>query len=387
MTDFTLEGSQRRPCRFIVPETRAGAAIKLMKPGGKAAVRRIAALTIAGLGLAPAAALAHHSVSAWFNEDEVVELEGVITEVRWQNPHVRFFMRAPDGDGAETVWEIETYSVSGISRWGITENLLEAGQRVRVAGNPSRRGRDNVFVRNVLLPTGEELVLGGGSEPRWSDDVLRGGSNVRASEGEGSRPDLGIFRVWSTGAATSMLFPENIDRTYDLRRYPLTPAAEAAVDAFDLFEDDPTRGCVPKGMPLVMEQPYPMQFVDEDEQILLRLEEYDTVRTIHMDAEAAGAEVASSKLGHSVGRWDGPDLVVTTTRINSGSFDSVGIPLSERAVIVERFAPTEDGARLDYTMTVTDPVNFTEPVELNKHWIWRPEVTLERFDCSAANSP
>jgi hypothetical protein len=330
---------------------------------------------------------AHHSVSAWFNQDEIVELEGEVTEVLWQNPHVTFFMRAPGQDGQVSRWEIETLSVSGISRWGIKPDLLSVGDRVRVAGNPSRRGRDNIFVRNVLLPSGQELVFGG--EARWSDDALRGSEVLRASEGVASDPSRGIFRVWSTGSGTSMIFPENIDRTYDLNRYPLTAAARAAVDAFDQFADDPTNDCVPKGMPLVMEQPYPMEFVEQaGGVILLRLEEYDTLRTIHMgEAGAAGAaRQAPNPLGYSVGRWDGRNLIVTTTRINSGTFDSVGIPLSEQAEIVERFAPTEDGARLDYAMTVTDPVNFTRPVEVGKHFIHLPDVVVEPYECRGAAS-
>lgn len=35
------------------------------------------------------------------------EIEGVVTEVRWQNPHVLFFVRAPSAGGAESIWEIE----------------------------------------------------------------------------------------------------------------------------------------------------------------------------------------------------------------------------------------------------------------------------------------
>jgi hypothetical protein len=53
-------------------------------------------------------------------------------------------------------------------------------------------------------------------------------------------------------------------------------------------------------------------------------------------------------------------------------------------VIVERFAPSGDGARLDYTLTVTDAANFTAPVELKKQWIWRPEVRLGKYECLTA---
>src|SRR5262245_66562662 len=96
-------------------------------------------------------ALAHHSVSAWFDTTATTEIEGVVTDFRWQNPHVVFTMRVAGAEG-EGLWEIETLSISGISRWGITHDLFSVGDRLRVAGNPARRGENNILVRNMLLP-------------------------------------------------------------------------------------------------------------------------------------------------------------------------------------------------------------------------------------------
>jgi hypothetical protein len=331
------------------------------------------------LGATPAAVFAHHSAAAWFNQSEIAEVEGTVTEVKWENPHIKFLMRAPDDSGQEVVWDMETLSMAGISRWGITADMIKVGDHVRMAGNPSRKGLNSMFIRNILLPNGEEILLGG--KPRWSDRTLKASEIVDATEGDGSHPEKGIFRVWSTGAGTAMIFPENINRSFDFDNYPLTASARGAVESFNYEQDDPTNGCVPKGMPLIMEQPYPLEFSQEGNDIVLRLEEYDTVRTIHMNG-ANASEQPLSPLGYSVGRWDGSDLEVRTTRINSGTFDSVGIPLSTNADIVERFSPSADGSRLDYEMTVTDPATFTKPVELSKHWIWLPEVRLQRFGCS-----
>src|SRR5690606_4886344 len=103
-------------------------------------------------------------------------------------------------------------------------------------------------------------VLGGAA--RWSDRTLRGGELLQAREGDASRPDLGLFRTWSTGAVNGVLFPEAVQANFDFGRYPLTPAAKAALERFDFEADDPTRDCTPKGMPTIMEQPYPMEVVE-----------------------------------------------------------------------------------------------------------------------------
>ena len=343
------------------------------------------AVAVLGLG-APwlSTAQAHHSVSAWFDTTSTTEVEGVVTEFRWQNPHVVFTMRVP-GEQGEALWEIETLSISGISRWGITRELVNVGDRLRVAGNPARRGANNIFVRNILLPTGREIVLGGAA--RWSTDTLRGSELLQASEGDASRPELGLFRTWSTGAVNGVLFPEAVQANFDFSRYPLTAAARATLEAFDFATDDPTVNCTPKGMPTIMEQPYPMEIVERGDTIELLIEEYDTRRVVHVRGPgvAAAAMAAPSPLGYSVGRFDGTTLVVTTTKSSWGHFDSVGVPLSANAVLEERFTPSADGARLDYVLKVTDAATFTAPVELKKTWIWRPEVTRGAYECKRAD--
>ncbi len=275
----------------------------------------------------------------------MTELEGELTELKWQNPHIVFTLKVTGEDGRETLWDMESLSLSGVTRTGLTPDLLVVGQTLKVAGNPSRRNLNNVFVRNILLPSGQEIVLG--QQARWTaDSSLRGSEVLRERDGDTSAPAQGIFRVWSTGSGTSMIFPENITPNFDFSVYPLTPAAKKVLDEFDTFEDDPTRNCAPKGMPLLMEQPYPMQFAREGDDIVLRLEEYDSRRVIHMDAESASAaaRAPASLLGYSVGRWEGRALVVTTTRVNFGHFDSVGIPLSEAAEI-RRAVHAERGRR------------------------------------------
>ena len=72
--------------------------------------------------------------------------------------------------------------------------------------------------------------------------------------------------------------------------------------------------------------------------------------------------------------------MVATTGVNSLSFRS-GIPLSEDVEILERFSLSPDERRLDYEITVTDPVIFTEPVTMNSNWIWRPGESIKPYNC------
>ena len=57
------------------------------------------------------------------------------------------------------------------------------------------------------------------------------------------------------------------------------------------------------------------------------------------------------------------------------------MPQSPDAHIVEHFTVNEDGSRLDYSMTYSDPATFTETLTLTKAWEWRPGEQVRPFDC------
>jgi hypothetical protein len=86
-------------------------------------------------------------------------------------------------------------------------------------------------------------------------------------------------------------------------------------------------------------------------------------------------------MGFSRGHFDGSTLVVETDHIAAGYFDHEGVPQSEQIRTVERFMPTEDYSRMDYTLTTTDPVNFTEPFTLSRYFIWKPENIVRPYEC------
>ena len=103
-----------------------------------------AAAVAAALALLSAPAVhAHHSSAAVYDRDKIIEAEGDITEVSWSNPHVRFKMRGAEPGGRERVWEIESNSVSIVSRFGLREDLVAVGAHVKLAGN-SGRARDDI---------------------------------------------------------------------------------------------------------------------------------------------------------------------------------------------------------------------------------------------------
>jgi hypothetical protein len=317
---------------------------------------------IAGALVLSRAALAHHSSAAVYDRDVIVEAEGNITEVSWTNPHVRFKVQ-----GGGKTWDIESNSVSVVSRFGLSAELVKVGEHVKLAGNGGRQRDDVMWVTNMLLPDGREILFGAAISPRWSDRTV--GQDIRGAVSADSQK-LGLFRVWTNVTSPPAFWAQD---------YPLTSAATDARAKFRPVVDDPTLNCTPKGMTYIMEQPYPIEFVKEGDDVALKLEEYDTVRHIAMTGKPAKGN--APRLGVSTGHWEGSTLVVDTASIDYPHFDGRGIPLGKGAHVEERFSLNADGSRLLYTMKVTDPLTFTAPVTLKKEWEWRPGELVRPYNC------
>ncbi len=339
-------------------------------------MKMIIATSLPTLVLACTVATAHHSKVAFYELDTISEIEGEVTRVLWRNPHIRFWIET-DANGEQAIWEVESTPPGILERHGIGPEVLVVGQSIRIAGTPGRNDVHTMDVTNILIPDGREVLIQRDAEPRWSDRTIGWGQaefrsvDVEAAETESA----GIFRVWSRDFSISR-------EQYFQQSYPLTEAARLYQQDYDPIADNPIPGCTPKGMPYIMNQPYPVEFIDEGSRILFRIEEYDLIRTIHMGGEPASGP--DTPLGHSIGRWDGGSLIVTTSAMLSPYFNAAGILLSDAAHVEERFELSQDEARLNYRLTVTDPATFTEPVSLERYWLWRPGETIQPFECVEA---
>jgi hypothetical protein len=321
--------------------------------------------------LLPSLCFAHHSF-AEFDQQRTVEIAGILRDVAWENPHVKLKVQTVEA-GKAVVWDIECHSVGVLSRSNVSLAALRVGDRVKLAGNPSKVTPARMFGTNLLTASGMELVMAPGVKQRWKADAAAFG-RLPASSTE-QPPTRGLFKVWGSDPSD----PETSPRALWSGKMDLTPAAQKSLAAWDPVHDRMLIGCNPKGMPTIMEQPYGMQFEDKGSTILLRLEEYDTVRTIHL---SDGSQVPQAKtlLGYSVGHWEGETLVVSTTNI-SWPYITDGVRQGPASRIEERFAVTPDGKRLTDNMTITDPITFTKSAVLKRAWVWRASERVNPYQC------
>jgi uncharacterized protein DUF6152 len=123
------------------------------------------ATVVGSVVVASVAVRAHHSGFEY--AQTTIEIEGTLVEASWKNPHVHFFVRAKDTTGKLTTWDIESNSLSMLSRTDATPENLKIGDTVKVAGKPSRSAPHKMWASNILTANGHEVVLGPGVRPRW----------------------------------------------------------------------------------------------------------------------------------------------------------------------------------------------------------------------------
>jgi hypothetical protein len=84
-------------------------------------------------------ATAHHSF-AMFDQDNQVDLEGVVQEFRFIAPHTFIILEVKQEDGTTEVWALEGVSPSALAREGWTRASLRPGDEIKLRVAPLRSG-------------------------------------------------------------------------------------------------------------------------------------------------------------------------------------------------------------------------------------------------------
>ena len=146
----------------------------------------------------------------------------------------------------------------------------------------------------------------------------------------------------------------------DMRKYTMDtkPHAQAWAAEYDPDMDQPPLRCLSPGVVQLFGYVYPVEIVQADDRILIINEAYSQLRQIFMDGREAPDYYPLSRLGYSVGHWEGSTLVVNTMKIRGNIRDFKGEPLSDNVTVTERYHLSEDGQFLHATMVVNDPDNY-----------------------------
>ena len=161
-----------------------------------------------------------------------------------------------------------------------------------------------------------------------------------------------------------------------------TDSAQAAVDDYT-YLDDPGLRCVSPGLVRLSGWPYPMEIIQNEQQVTILYESFHEVRRIYMDGRDIPESWPNSAMGYSTGHWEGNTFVVETSLLKQSFVDQAGQPVSDRASVIERIVLSEDGQNLRSMLTLHDPDNYNRPVIRFRQWRKTPERTMMEYDCDS----
>jgi hypothetical protein len=98
----------------------------------------VATLLSGALVVASGAVMAHHSF-AMFDQENPIELEGIVQEFRFSAPHCFILLMVKQEDGPET-WNLEGTSPSALVRDGWSSKSLKSGDALKLTISPLRSG-------------------------------------------------------------------------------------------------------------------------------------------------------------------------------------------------------------------------------------------------------
>lgn len=118
------------------------------------------AIVAAAFVAAAASTSAHHSLTVEFDISKTVTISGVITEMKWTNPHAWLYIDVKDEKGQVQNWAVEFASPNSLYRRGWRQTDLPPKSAITISGYPSRDNSRTMTSIDVKLSDGRTLFGG-----------------------------------------------------------------------------------------------------------------------------------------------------------------------------------------------------------------------------------
>lgn len=147
-----------------------------------------------------------------------------------------------------------------------------------------------------------------------------------------------------------------------------TPEYQAKLTAYEdasakgEIQDTPAANCVPNGMPTIMTQPYPIEFLFTPGKVTVLIEAFNQFRQVFTDGRSHPDDPAATFNGHSIGHWQEDTLIIDTVAFVTDTSIGLswGMRHSEEMRIVERIHTTGPDI-MEISTTIYDPKALTKP--------------------------
>ena len=317
-----------------------------------------------------AAATAHHSTAAHYDESRTVEIRGELVEFELRSPHSSLTVDQLTADGTVRRWQIETRSLPQMTRRGWGEDSFRVGDIVTAYAWPNRSAD-------------KDLLFGTGF-------VTRDGTLV------GELPDLENVEIDPDASGIGRLSGRwrGVPISHETAFSPL-PLSPAGVEAWENYDPtlSPANTCAPVNTPSVYHAPnYLHEIRVTDDEVILFHEVYTVRRTVPLGDEPQQVE-PSGLLGRARGRVEGDELVIETRDFPPSRWglamaalpngNGADIPSSDEKRVTERLSVSEDGRTMTVEYVLEDPVYLTGPYSQRvRFYRIAADTPMFEYDCN-----
>ena len=120
--------------------------------------RLVFPLLVVGTIAITAPLAAHHSFSMEFDLTKPIFMDGTITKVLWQNPHVEFFIDVRNKETGTVSWDIEINAPHYLLDNGWKKDTLVAGMDVCVEGFPATTGKPKLGSTSITIQSTKRVL-------------------------------------------------------------------------------------------------------------------------------------------------------------------------------------------------------------------------------------
>lgn len=324
---------------------------------------------------------AHHGAQSQFDQNKSMAVSGVVTKIRFVNPHSYVYFDVSNDDGTVDAWRCEMRAATVLKRSGWSADIFTSGSRINIEGVPARREPHGCYVNRFSMDDGAVV------ERYQQLDETKG--VVQDKSSRSARLMSGKPNLAGDWAAPQRLPSEQQVRDISLGRASRPRGtryqqSQAGIDASAGYEreDNPRFHCMPTNifMDWIFDQ-HINRIEQSDDTITLTYGFMDIVRTIHLDLDQHPADVEPTRAGHSIGHWDDDTLVIDTVGFAPGYLNTrTGARHSDQLHTVERFTMDPEEISLARTYSGEDPLYLSARFE-GQDKIFLSETPFDPYNC------
>ena len=322
---------------------------------------------------------AHHGAGR-YDPRQKVEFQGKLTRVDFVNPHTYVYFDVVGPDGKVIAMKCETRGATVLRRSGWSPEMFVRGASIKVTGSPHRDDPTACTVDTMTI--GDKPTLERYQQLSDAKSVNRTKRPFRLANG---RPNLAgdwaqeqqVLATPPPGRGRTGLVPISQADAIRAGKLPmpdgpagwfpppvtLTTAGQAAAEALRKrpTSENPRLSCQITSILFDWVFDGTINRITQSANAIRM--EYGAspglTRTVHMNMKAHPANIAPSRAGHSIGRWDGDTLVVDTVGFAPGSLAG-SLPHSSKLHVVERFTLNPTTLELTRDIVAEDPDYFVD---------------------------